>query len=158
MQQDERIPWFDFAVWIRNGRHAADIINIFMINTGYIRNRPILNEEQISFLMEAQDQLSRRGYTCPGITVAVNNVIYRKSSRGLNEIEIQNLWKELMDYGTNSELYCKVENKLKDTFNYNGTTSGENSNINQDRMKFILDVVWRSLGPAIAPNFNMLQP
>ena len=166
MAQDTSVmfPWRDFALWLREGIRAAAILNKF-ITASLPEDRrpgkqaPLVHSEEVELLEvirkeypqfiphEQQDHLPR---VIEAIDFAIKNLKYNNTYFPIPEDHLQLLWLALTEYGVRGTRYSNIKDKLR-TFSQTSPRDPESV------AEALMDCIWRSLGPAAAPDRSTIK-
>ena len=149
MSQDSNFPfpWKDFALWLREGVIGARILNKLMRASNPAGPAMRVIPEEVDLLNTVQKLKTSHD----AHRAALNNLVetLKPNSHYPNTIkneQIQALWVILMDYGMSAENTEKIKGQLEEFLGAQSTPA-----------EVFMDCVWRSLGPALAPERNMIE-
>jgi hypothetical protein len=149
-------PWQDFSEWLREGVVAARILNNFMLassseDTRPIKELPIVRQEELSLLQVIRDYAIDAGDNSKDAWVeTISALAVDKPYPSISERNLRMLGKALMEYGPHSRRYGPMINQL--------ARFARPYTANPDALvSTLMNNTWRGLGPAVAPDPNMLE-
>lgn len=133
-------PWRSFTSWLREGIQAAFVMNKLMLLRSDRGFRVAATDEEARFLDKVSSYLPEYRDT---IDAAMEGL---KTSEPPDRETIERLWIGFHEYGLNSPACAEVVSKLgRSVFRSLSYTDQAIA------AQGLLEGVWRSLGPAVAP-------
>lgn len=146
----------DFALWLREGVIAARILNKFMLaaspqGTRPIEQPPVVHKEEVTLLRAIRDDAAETGHQSLNVMDEVINMLAPdKPYPSITKQHVRMLGMVLSAYGLRSNRYGTVKDQLLQFAQpYDGRTD--------TLVESFMNGVWRSLGPAVAPDESMIK-
>jgi hypothetical protein len=145
-----KFPWYKFTMWLREGFLAAYMLNIFMISAS---SKNIQDKMMSDLEKDELDLLNKLAKTTSNKQTQDIVKMAKKGIRDRTEIKeehLQQLWVALMEYNKSSKHFKAAKASLVEAFNQSSCDT-------ESLVSDIMDVVWRTLGPATSPTKEMLE-
>ena len=153
MEEVVNFPWHKFQLWLRTGFCAGTILNKIVLASWPKNERPyppqstVEEIELLNMIREWAEKIGKEEYV-----ILLDHLVVITPPNEYLELssdEARTLWLALNEYGIAIESLHNVQSIIKSYL--------DQAPNNEEAIKNGMDVLWRSLGPALDPNIFRIQ-